>query len=459
MTEQNAFRKPSTSLASKIIPLTPSDIAHQTVRFKTSDAKTASCATQKEGDFENLAKEKEQENLKKLLFTARLHEGCSREEIEESKADSDEDTEKDEDYTFSPLNFGSFVDIHYKPDTFLSDLYMPLEESDSDSEAIDLRLFSDSSETETSDTESVSLLSLSDIFKPKMGNLPNFDQLSSDSSTEVPRGRIRKQSTLPVETSLPQRITQFGDPGSSKQDVPESHSTTNACLSSNSPYCTTHIQYRLFGKLLGGRQTDVFKSSTKLPSCSELKTSTSQKLKESDFYDVPKSYNCPSHRSQRTETATSENKIDLEKDKNTRKEIPSESDRSDFREIERAFEKFITEGSLTPMLKHELKMKIQFKRLERGQSELVLGQHQLKTYELRPDEIEKRNKRLYQNRISAQKCRQRLREHTHKLKKEIKRKMTDNAKLSVELKRLQTEHEALLKAFNAHKMTCSKCLK
>ncbi|WAQ95983.1 hypothetical protein MAR_028673 [Mya arenaria] len=73
---------------------------------------------------------------------------------------------------------------------------------------------------------------------------------------------------------------------------------------------------------------------------------------------------------------------------------------------------------MTPLIKKELQFSIQYKRLTRGEDELVLEPEEPKHYKLTQDEIRRRNLRMEVNRRSAKKSRVR---HKHRENKIIKR--------------------------------------
>lgn len=131
----------------------------------------------------------------------------------------------------------------------------------------------------------------------------------------------------------------------------------------------------------------------------------------------------------------------------------SDETTNDF-EILTAVQKSITQGSMMPILKKELQTKLQYERLLRGDSEIVLVEETPRRYELRPDEIEKRDRRLSQNRESARRCRLKLKKQKHDLQKVIKQEMTLQAKIQKEIERLKQERNTLSKIIEKHKKCC-----
>ncbi|CAG2228418.1 unnamed protein product [Mytilus edulis] len=75
-------------------------------------------------------------------------------------------------------------------------------------------------------------------------------------------------------------------------------------------------------------------------------------------------------------------------------------------DISKAYEKSVKEDSLLPILKQELRLKIQTRRLSEGQGELLPETKEPKSYELTEEEKEKYKRRLIQNRDSLRRSRQ-----------------------------------------------------
>nr|XP_034313026.1 uncharacterized protein LOC117684540 isoform X2 [Crassostrea gigas] len=67
----------------------------------------------------------------------------------------------------------------------------------------------------------------------------------------------------------------------------------------------------------------------------------------------------------------------------------------------RAFQESFQSQSFLPLLKEELKCKIQCRRLSKGEGEMKVQFEEQKVYQLTDEEIIKRQKRLSQNRRSA----------------------------------------------------------
>ncbi|KAK3605433.1 hypothetical protein CHS0354_007515 [Potamilus streckersoni] len=87
--------------------------------------------------------------------------------------------------------------------------------------------------------------------------------------------------------------------------------------------------------------------------------------------------------------------------------------------LKRAYLDSILQGTVTPLLKRELHLKIQCRRLSEGKEELELREEPNKPYCLSEEEILKRNKRLDQNRASAVRSRMRFRQREEKLMTEV----------------------------------------
>ncbi|KAL3877726.1 hypothetical protein ACJMK2_035391 [Sinanodonta woodiana] len=88
--------------------------------------------------------------------------------------------------------------------------------------------------------------------------------------------------------------------------------------------------------------------------------------------------------------------------------------------LERAYTDSILQGTVTPLLKRELHLKIQCKRLSEGKQELEIQEERPpKNYALSEEEILKRNKRLDQNKASAVRSRVRFRQREEELMREV----------------------------------------
>ncbi|KAK3605430.1 hypothetical protein CHS0354_007512, partial [Potamilus streckersoni] len=83
--------------------------------------------------------------------------------------------------------------------------------------------------------------------------------------------------------------------------------------------------------------------------------------------------------------------------------------------LERAYTDSVLQGTVTPLLKRELHLEIQCRRLSEGKEELELREEPPKLYSLSEEEILRRNKRLGQNRTSAVRSRVRFRQREEEL--------------------------------------------
>ena len=144
---------------------------------------------------------------------------------------------------------------------------------------------------------------------------------------------------------------------------------------------------------------------------------------------------------------------------------PSYSDSEE--EINNAYEESIKEKSILPILKQELRFKIQTRRLSEGQEELHTEKTEPnKVYELTEEEKEKYNRRLEQNRQSLRKSRNKEFEHELQLRRTYNTESSKKEMLEKEKQKLLLEKQNLLKKlqnvgveFNENKstLTCIKC--
>ncbi|KAK6181036.1 hypothetical protein SNE40_008980 [Patella caerulea] len=111
-------------------------------------------------------------------------------------------------------------------------------------------------------------------------------------------------------------------------------------------------------------------------------------------------------------------------------------------------------GQLTPLLKEELKCRIQSRRLSEGKEELHVDFTSPSKFQPRPDEIEKLNKRREQNRRAARKFRQKKRKDGDNLMKEAEKLDTDNTSLQEEIAKLYEERNKLEEILNDHTHKC-----
>lgn len=122
-----------------------------------------------------------------------------------------------------------------------------------------------------------------------------------------------------------------------------------------------------------------------------------------------------------------------------------------------------------PLVKEELRLTIQSKRLSHGLSADVssdasssseqLTEH-LRTSkgsgkrELNPEEMERRRRRRERNKIAAAKCRNKKKEKTESLQKESEKLETVNADLKAQIEELKQQKQQLVYMLNLHRPTC-----
>lgn len=116
--------------------------------------------------------------------------------------------------------------------------------------------------------------------------------------------------------------------------------------------------------------------------------------------------------------------------------------------------KVLETGSLTPLLKEELKYKIQSRRVAEGKRELKVEFLPPSENKLTPEEEIKVQKRKIQNRLAAKKFRQKQKDLTFNFKKTIQSLESGNTRLRSEIKRLQKEKNELRQRLQQHLMVC-----
>ncbi|XP_060083684.1 uncharacterized protein LOC132562925 [Ylistrum balloti] len=118
--------------------------------------------------------------------------------------------------------------------------------------------------------------------------------------------------------------------------------------------------------------------------------------------------------------------------------------------LEKAFHSSLQEGSSLPLLKEELRLKIQHERLKSGQDELVVAQSPPKPDILTLPEVFKKNRRRYQNRQSADRSRHRGKEYEKQLLETISQQEKRKANLERLRDRLMGTKQMLTDALNQH---------
>ncbi|XP_034004055.1 cyclic AMP-dependent transcription factor ATF-3 [Trematomus bernacchii] len=123
--------------------------------------------------------------------------------------------------------------------------------------------------------------------------------------------------------------------------------------------------------------------------------------------------------------------------------------------------------NFSPMVKEELRLAIQSKRLSNGlnadvssdcsSSDLTSMDYQdgqgVKR-EFKPQEQERRRRRRERNKVAAAKCRNRKKEKTETLQQESEKLETVNAELKAQIEELKTQKQQLVYMLNLHRPTC-----
>ncbi|XP_041351157.1 cyclic AMP-dependent transcription factor ATF-3-like [Gigantopelta aegis] len=112
--------------------------------------------------------------------------------------------------------------------------------------------------------------------------------------------------------------------------------------------------------------------------------------------------------------------------------------------LERAAARAAETNNLTPLLKEELRLQILTKRHAKGKTEIDIDfKTEPRSYKLRPDEIEKKRRRREQNRVAAQKCRQKKKICQTYLFLEYQRQQQRNKELEEQVRQLRFEKSEL----------------
>ncbi|XP_060062850.1 basic leucine zipper transcriptional factor ATF-like 3 [Ylistrum balloti] len=96
-------------------------------------------------------------------------------------------------------------------------------------------------------------------------------------------------------------------------------------------------------------------------------------------------------------------------------------------------------GQLTPLIKEELKYKIQAKRMEQGKGELHVQFTAPNSFELTKEEALKSERRRQQNRVAARKFRKRQLKFAVNLDEMLQTLEAENSRLHAEVGRLSME--------------------
>lgn len=119
-------------------------------------------------------------------------------------------------------------------------------------------------------------------------------------------------------------------------------------------------------------------------------------------------------------------------------------------QLMRAFEESFQSKSFLPLLKEELKCKIQCRRLSKGEEEMKVQFEEQKDYQLTDEEIIKRQRRLFQNRRSAVKRKLKEKLYEEELLARIRRLETENYKKEEEKRSLAHQKDVLCFAILNH---------
>uniref|UniRef100_A0AAQ5ZXL9 BZIP domain-containing protein n=2 Tax=Amphiprion TaxID=80969 RepID=A0AAQ5ZXL9_AMPOC len=105
--------------------------------------------------------------------------------------------------------------------------------------------------------------------------------------------------------------------------------------------------------------------------------------------------------------------------------------------------------NFTPIVKEELRLAIQTKRLSNGSSSDRASKRPVT-----PEEHERRKRRRERNKIAAAKCRNKKKEKTECLQKESEKLESVNADLKAQIEELKQQKQQLVYMLNLHRPTC-----
>ncbi|XP_052106783.1 basic leucine zipper transcriptional factor ATF-like 3 isoform X1 [Mytilus californianus] len=111
-------------------------------------------------------------------------------------------------------------------------------------------------------------------------------------------------------------------------------------------------------------------------------------------------------------------------------------------------------GNMAPLIKEELKCTIQSRRLAKGQHEMKVEFPDETKHELTEEERDKIVKRREQNRLAAQRFRDRKKNNSTSLCKKIQELEADNTQKSNEIRNLRAEKAKLQKMLYQHLLVC-----
>ncbi|XP_063418643.1 basic leucine zipper transcriptional factor ATF-like 3 isoform X1 [Mytilus trossulus] len=111
-------------------------------------------------------------------------------------------------------------------------------------------------------------------------------------------------------------------------------------------------------------------------------------------------------------------------------------------------------GNMSPLIKEELKCTIQSRRLAKGQHEMEVEFPEETKHELTEEERDKIDKRREQNRLAAQRFRDRKKTNSTSLCKKIQELEADNTQKSYEIRNLRAEKAKLQTMLYEHLLVC-----
>lgn len=114
----------------------------------------------------------------------------------------------------------------------------------------------------------------------------------------------------------------------------------------------------------------------------------------------------------------------------------------------------LSTGSLTPLVKEELKYSIQSRRLKEGKSELKVEFSDPRKFEMSPEEVVKVENRRVQNRVAAQRFREKQKSRIEELQKKCQKIESENTQLRFQMKKLREERDSLRRIYEEHMKTC-----
>nr|XP_022318319.1 uncharacterized protein LOC111121359 [Crassostrea virginica]XP_022318320.1 uncharacterized protein LOC111121359 [Crassostrea virginica] len=119
-------------------------------------------------------------------------------------------------------------------------------------------------------------------------------------------------------------------------------------------------------------------------------------------------------------------------------------------ELLKALKRSFSSRSFLPLLKEELKCKIQCRRLSEGEDEMKVQFQEKKEYQLSEEEIQKRERRILQNRRSANKRKVKQKQYEEELLARIRRLENEVHRKEVEKKKLAHEKNVLCLIISNH---------